>query len=269
MDEHVAAVNSRVDQVSAKVDQVNGKVDALSTRVDGVDASAKAAHARADEAYAHSQGTMTTSVVAKDEVTFETNQWTLSDEAKTKLTGIADKLKADNKNVFVELIGHADTRGPELKNRVLGEKRALEVRHFLFDQGIPLNHLESVSWGEAKPKAEGKTAEAHTSNRRVRSDRAAVGRPSASLRPGTSRTSPRPLALAPRGAACRPRPGTSPQSTPPPHPNPHRGGRATAANPPRRLEDQSAPGVARCPSGSAILGCAVPDSSPIGDCNVL
>jgi outer membrane protein OmpA-like peptidoglycan-associated protein len=167
VDQHIATVNTRIDQTNAKVDSVNGKVDALSGRVDGVDTAAKAAHARADAAYTLAQGKLLMSEVSREMVNFDTNKWALSTEAKATLTALAEKLKADNKNVFIELIGHADTRGPELRNRVLGEKRAIEVRHFLFDQGIPLNAMQTVSWGDTRPKAEGETAAAHASNRRV------------------------------------------------------------------------------------------------------
>lgn len=161
VDEHVAAVNARVDAVDSKV-------TALSGRVDQVAGSAQAAQARADEAYGLARGKMTRTVVSEtDFVNFDTNKWDLSDEAKATLTAFAERLKADNKKVFIEIVGHADPRGENDKNRVLGEKRALEVRRFLFSQGIPLISMQTVSWGEEQPVATGNTAADLAANRRV------------------------------------------------------------------------------------------------------
>jgi peptidoglycan-associated lipoprotein len=161
VDEHIAVVNSRVDAL-------DGKVNALSSRVDGVETSTQAAQARADEAYALAKGKMSRTVVSEsDTINFETNSWALSDEAKATLTAFAERLKADNKKVFVEIVGNADTRGENDKNRILGEKRALEARRFLFSQGIPLASMETVSWGEERPVATGNTPEDLAANRRV------------------------------------------------------------------------------------------------------
>jgi outer membrane protein OmpA-like peptidoglycan-associated protein len=161
VDENIAVVNSRIDGVDSKV-------NALSGRVDQVAGSTQAAQARADEAYALAKGKMSRTVVSEsDTINFETNQWKLSDEAKATLTAFADRLKADNKKVFVEIVGNADTRGENDKNRILGEKRALETRRFLFSQGIPLASMETVSWGEERPVATGNTPEDLAANRRV------------------------------------------------------------------------------------------------------
>jgi peptidoglycan-associated lipoprotein len=142
VDEHVAAVNSRVDAVDSKV-------TALSARVDEVDKTAQAAGQKADSAYTAAQGHLAREVVSEsDTITFETAKWTLSDEAKATLTAFADKLKADNKRVYIEIIGGADVRGDVDKNRILGEKRALETRRFLSSLGIPLHNMSTVSWGE-------------------------------------------------------------------------------------------------------------------------
>jgi len=161
VDDQVAAVNTRIDAVDSKV-------TALSGRVDEVAGSAQAAQARADEAYGLAKGKMTRTVVSEsDTINFETNKWELSDEAKATLTAFAERLKADNKKVFVEIVGNADPRGDNDKNRVLGEKRALETRRFLFSQGIPLANMETVSWGEERPVATGNTPEDLAANRRV------------------------------------------------------------------------------------------------------
>lgn len=161
-------VNEQVGAVSNRVGALEGQVSALSARVDGVDRTAQAAGQRADEAYALAKGKMSRTVVSEsDTILFETAKWDLSDEAKATLTAFAEKLKADNKKVFVEIVGNADPRGDNDKNRVLGEKRALEARRFLFSQGIPLANMETVSWGEERPAATGETPEDLAASRRV------------------------------------------------------------------------------------------------------
>jgi peptidoglycan-associated lipoprotein len=147
VDEQIAAVNGRIESV-------NGQVGQIASRVDANAAGAQKAQARADEAYTLAQGKMTRTVISEsDGVSFATNEWQLSDEAQATLTAFADRLKSENKNVVVEIVGRGDPRGSTYNNRILGEKRALEVRRYLMSQGIPLNHMETVSWGEEKPIA--------------------------------------------------------------------------------------------------------------------
>jgi peptidoglycan-associated lipoprotein len=161
-------VDEQVGAVSSRVGALEGQVSALSSRVDGVDKTAQAAGQRADEAYTLAKGKMGRTVVSEsDTINFETAKWDLSDEAKATLTAFAERLKADNKKVFVEIVGNADPRGDNDKNRILGEKRALETRRFLFSQGIPLANMETVSWGEERPAATGETPEDLAASRRV------------------------------------------------------------------------------------------------------
>ncbi len=171
VDEHVGAVNTRVDQVSQQVETVNGRVSALSSRVDSLDASTQAAtqaaQSRADAAYKLAEGKFLMTEVSRTEVNFATNRSTLSDEAKATLTALADQLKSDNKNVYIEIRGHADMRGGKQFNRQLGRERAGTVGRFLADQGIPGNRMQAGSWGEDQPKARGRSAEALAENRRV------------------------------------------------------------------------------------------------------
>jgi outer membrane protein OmpA-like peptidoglycan-associated protein len=159
-------VNEQVGAVSARVDALDSKVTALSGHVDQVDKTAQAAGQRADSAYTLAEGHLVRTVVSEsDTITFETAKWDLSDEAKATLTAFADKLKTDNKRVFIEIVGGADARGDIDKNRILGEKRALETRRFLSSQGIPLHNMSTVSWGEEH--ATGTTEEELAAARKV------------------------------------------------------------------------------------------------------
>ena len=89
------------------------------------------------------------------------------DEAKATLTALAERLKGENKNVYLEIRGHTDNYGGRLANRQLGRERAANTARFLADQGVPGNKMQLGSWGEDTPTATEKTAEARAENRRV------------------------------------------------------------------------------------------------------
>jgi outer membrane protein OmpA-like peptidoglycan-associated protein len=164
VDQHIAVVNTRIDGLSAKVDELAGRVSALDGRIA---TAGNAAMARADAAYALAEGKFVTTEVGREEVNFATGSSALSTEAEATLTALADRLKAANKNVFLEIQGHADPRGGKQFNRELGRERAGEVGRFLHQHGVSGNHMQLGSWGEDQPKADAKTAEANAANRRV------------------------------------------------------------------------------------------------------
>src|SRR5213075_801297 len=145
-DKHIDEINARHNALSAHVDEINGKVDALGNRVEAnnrsAQAASQAAQQRADAAYTLAQGHFVMSEVGRESVTFATGKWALSPEAKTQLSGLADRLKTENKNVFVEVRGHADVRGGKQANRQLGRERAGAVARYLVDQGVPGNRVQ-------------------------------------------------------------------------------------------------------------------------------
>jgi peptidoglycan-associated lipoprotein len=156
VDEQVAAVNGRVEALGGRVGGIESGLQQTNARIDGVDRNAQAAMQEASAAGKLAQGKLVYTVLSEqDAVTFDTNKWKLSQEAEATLSAFAERLKAENKNVYVEIVGHGDPRGSVYNNRVLGEKRALEVRRYLTAQGIPLVHMETVSWGEERQKDDG------------------------------------------------------------------------------------------------------------------
>jgi len=101
-------------------------------------------------------------------VNFGFDQKALSGEAKAALDDFADRLKADDKNVFIEIQGHTDSIGSEAYNLALGKWRADAVKRYLYmNGGVPLNRMSVVSYGEAKPPADNSTAEGRAQNRCV------------------------------------------------------------------------------------------------------
>ena len=67
----------------------------------------------------------------------------------------------------VEIIGHADSQGPEASNQTLSERRAQSVQAYLSNQGVRPVRLASIGFGETRPIATNETAEGRARNRRV------------------------------------------------------------------------------------------------------
>jgi peptidoglycan-associated lipoprotein len=67
----------------------------------------------------------------------------------------------------ISLEGHADERGTREYNIALGERRAKAVRQLLLFQGAATGQLETVSFGEERPLADGHDEASWQQNRRV------------------------------------------------------------------------------------------------------
>ena len=63
--------------------------------------------------------------------------------------------------------GHTDSVGTDEFNQVLSQKRALSVRDFLVEQGIPITSLGTQGFGKTMPVASNDTANGRQRNRRV------------------------------------------------------------------------------------------------------
>ena len=70
-------------------------------------------------------------------------------------------------NVKIEIIGHTDSLGNDLKNRELSLSRAKAVVAKLFALGIPLERMEAEGRGESEPIANNATDEGRAKNRRI------------------------------------------------------------------------------------------------------
>lgn len=91
---------------------------------------------------------------------------TIRPEFESVLMGHAQYLKA-NTSANVVLEGHADERGTREYNLALGERRAKQVATYLMVQGVSAAQIDTVSYGEEKPLAIGKTEAEYSQNRRV------------------------------------------------------------------------------------------------------
>jgi peptidoglycan-associated lipoprotein len=154
-------VRDNVAVVDQRVDGVEGRV----TRVEG---TAGEALARADAAHKLAEGKFLYEVVLSDDsVKFPTDASDLSPEAESRLDQLAQRLRAENRNVYLEIQGFTDAAGDEDYNIRLGEQRAEAVRRYLSLKGVPLNRMATISYGESNPVADNTTREGRAQNRRV------------------------------------------------------------------------------------------------------
>jgi peptidoglycan-associated lipoprotein len=168
-------VNEQVGQVSTRVDDVSGKVGDVSARVTDHDAklatldqNTRDALQRAEAAGKLAEGKfLYQEVLTDDSMKFPVNKATLSPEATARLDAFVDKLKTDNRNVYVEVQGHTDATGAKDLNYRLGEERAESVRRYLNEHGVALNRINTISYGPDQPAQPNTKRAGRSANRRV------------------------------------------------------------------------------------------------------
>jgi outer membrane protein OmpA-like peptidoglycan-associated protein len=141
---------TRVDQVGTRVEQVNTQVVQVSTELAAV------------------RKLVFEVTLSEDQGNFKIGTADLPDQARARLDQVIDGLKADSKNVFIEIEGHTDSLGSKELNTQLGLGRAESVKRYLYEQHqIPLHKMNVISFGEDKPVAPNTSREGRAQNRRV------------------------------------------------------------------------------------------------------
>jgi outer membrane protein OmpA-like peptidoglycan-associated protein len=161
-------VRQQVGVEDTKVQATQAQVAAHDTHLGQLDQTTREALERAQAAGKLAEGKFLYAMVLSDDsVKFPTDGSKLSPEAVTRLMDFAQKLKADNKNVYLEIQGHTDSTGTPELNKRLGDERAEAVRLFMNQQGVALNRMSTISYGDTSPVATNKTRAGRAQNRRV------------------------------------------------------------------------------------------------------
>ena len=109
-------------------------------------------------------------IVAKEVITFNLyfgfDKWAITDEMVPVLEQAKMILEEDPSLDYI-ISGHADSTGPEVYNQGLSERRAASVKDWLVKNGISAERLETVGYGETRPKYDNSTREGRKLNRRV------------------------------------------------------------------------------------------------------
>ena len=183
----LGAVNEKVESLSESVERNQeriGRAEESLTRQDGeirkVDSKADeaghlaaSAQTEAERAFQQAERAMKGKLLyeitlSNDKVNFAFNTSVLSPDAQALVNELAEKVKADNRGLWIEVEGHTDASGDPAYNKELGLKRAEAVRDYLYQtHGIPLHRVSVYSFGEEQPVTDNDTRDGRARNRRV------------------------------------------------------------------------------------------------------
>jgi outer membrane protein OmpA-like peptidoglycan-associated protein len=101
-----------------------------------------------------------------EDVHFDFDRYSLRPEA-TRALDEAIKTLQENADLRLEIEGHTCNIGTAEYNLALGERRAQAVREYLGSRGIGADRLQTVSYGEERPKHDNAREETRRLNRRA------------------------------------------------------------------------------------------------------
>ncbi len=169
----------RVRQAEGRITEVDAKAAAAgdsATKANTAAAEAanravevgRTAEARATSIEGEMRKLIFETVLSEDRGQFKLGRATLPEDAAGALDNMVNQLKADKKNVWVEIEGHTDSTGDKKMNEMLGLQRAEAVKRYLYEtHQIPLHKINVISYGEEKPVAPNNTRDGRAQNRRV------------------------------------------------------------------------------------------------------
>ena len=104
-------------------------------------------------------------ILSRRSVYFDYDQFTVKEEFKPVVSAHARYVQQNQARVTIQ--GNTDERGSREYNLALGQKRADAVKQMMTLLGAPSAQIETVSFGEEKPRAEGANEQAWAENRRA------------------------------------------------------------------------------------------------------
>lgn len=173
VDERIAAsqaqTNQKIESVASQVEDLQQQQQRTAARVEELSQSAQEALRRAQEAGVLAKGKVVfEQSFSEDRVKFPLESAELNAAAKTALDEFANRVKALDRQYFVEIQGHTDDTGTERYNEELGQRRAESVRRYLSRQhNLPLNRMSTISYGDTLPVESNRTRAGRAANRRV------------------------------------------------------------------------------------------------------
>ena len=105
------------------------------------------------------------SILSKRSVFYDYDSFVVKDEFRPLVEAHGRYLR-DNKSASVVVQGNTDERGSREYNLALGQKRAESVKRMLSLMGVQEAQVETVSFGEEKPRNPGTDETAWSENRR-------------------------------------------------------------------------------------------------------
>ena len=129
-------------------------------------APASSAPATAGNATGNAAGNANVAAPSQRSVYFDYDSNAVKDEYTGVVKSNAQYL-ATKRGARVVVEGNTDERGSREYNLALGQRRADAVKQRLTLLGVPAQQIETVSFGEEKPRADSETEQAFAENRRA------------------------------------------------------------------------------------------------------
>lgn len=92
----------------------------------------------------------TNKTIALETIYFDFNKYKIKSESTISLDKIAAFL-AENSEMKITINAHTDSKGTEMVNLTLSNKRANAVKNYLLSKGIESTRIETTGYGETKP----------------------------------------------------------------------------------------------------------------------
>jgi len=165
----IESMETQVEDLQQKQKATDAHLAQTDQKVSELSQTAQDALKRAQDAGVLAKGKVVfEQTFTEDRVKFKSGKYDLDKDAQAALDEFAGKVKALTDPYFVEIQGHTDNVGGKRYNEDLGERRAEAVRRYLSkSQGLPLNRMSTISYGDAAPVASNKTRKGRAENRRV------------------------------------------------------------------------------------------------------
>ncbi len=159
----------QIASLESEVEQNESRLERHEEMITNISETSKEALDRAQEAGKLAQGKFLYEIqLTDDRCKFSINETELGDECKLVLDEFIERVKSENRSVYVEIQGHTDSSGDADINYLIGKKRAEAVFTYLATRGgFPLHKMNVISYGESQPISDETTLEGRLANRRV------------------------------------------------------------------------------------------------------
>jgi OOP family OmpA-OmpF porin len=105
-------------------------------------------------------------LLARGKILFEAGRATIDADSAGLLDRLIETaLRCPTANV--EIAGHTDADGEDVRNQALSERRAQAVMEYLVKAGLPADRFTAVGYGSTQPVASNDTDEGKAQNRRI------------------------------------------------------------------------------------------------------
>jgi len=159
----------QISSLESEVEKNESRLTQHEVMMAEISDTSKEALGRAQEAGMLAQGKFLYEIqLTDDRCKFSIDETDLGQECKAVLDEFIERIKSENRNVYIEIQGHTDASGDADVNYIIGKKRAEAVYNYMGTRGgFPLHKMNVISYGESQPIADNDTREGRSTNRRV------------------------------------------------------------------------------------------------------